>query len=79
MEAMERWVLTEVSSTEEKEAELEYDFVEELREDQICSICMKVLCQPQLVNCCEQQFCQECLETWLEDNRSFPHCYSTDY
>ena len=62
-----------------EEAELDYEFVEKLTEDQLCPICMKVLCQPHMINCCEQQNCQECLKKWLEKNKTCPHCRSTDY
>ena len=48
-------------------------------EELTCSICMKVLCQPHLVNCCEQQFCKECLDKWCWNNRTCPHCRSTDF
>ena len=40
---------------------------------------MKVLCQPHLVNCCEQQFCKDCLEEWSRSNKTCPHCRSTDF
>ena len=57
----------------------EYEFVEVLPEELTCSICLKVLCLPHLINCCEQQFCEECLEAWLVDNNSCPHCRSEDF
>ena len=57
----------------------EYEFVEVPPEELTCSICMKVLCQPHLVNCCEQQFCKECLDKWCRNNRTCPHCRSTDF
>ena len=57
----------------------DYEFVEELPKSLSCSICMKVLCQPHCMNCCEQLFCQECLEKWLKCNKTCPHCRSTDF
>ncbi len=36
---------------------VDYEFVEELQDDLMCSICMKVMNEPQMVNCCEQRFC----------------------
>ena len=59
----------------------DYEFVEALPEELTCSICMKVLCQPHLVNCCEQQFCKECLDEWFRSNKikTCPHCRSTDF
>ena len=62
-----------------QDMELEYEFVEELPQDLTCSICMKVLCEPHLMNCCEQQFCKRCLEKWWKKNQSCPHCRSTDF
>ncbi len=59
--------------------EVEYEFVEDLPEELTCFICMKVLCQPQLMNCCEQPFCKSCLEKWWEKNKSCPHCRSPNF
>ena len=50
------------------------EYVEKVPQELICSICIRVLCEPHLVNCCEKPFCKDCLETWLEDNTSCPHC-----
>ncbi len=36
---------------------VDYEFVKELQDELMCSICMKVLNEPQMVNCCEQRFC----------------------
>ena len=58
---------------------VDYQFVEDLPEELTCSICMKVLCQPHLVNCCEQSFCKECLDEWCMKNKTCPHCRSTDF
>ena len=55
------------------------EYVEKVPRELICSICFRVLCEPHLVNCCEQQFCKDCLETWLEDNTSCPHCRSSGF
>ena len=59
--------------------DVEYQFVEALPEELTCSICMKVLCEPHMVNCCEQSFCKECLSKWSRRNSSCPHCRSTDF
>lgn len=59
--------------------DLAYEYVEAVPEELACSICMKVLCEPHLVNCCEQQFCKNCLEKWLGRSNSCPHCRSTDF
>ena len=58
---------------------VDHQFVEALPEELTCSICMKVLCQPRLVNCCEQHFCKECLNEWCGNNETCPHCRSTDF
>ncbi len=58
---------------------MEFEFVEDLPEELTCSICMKVLCRPHMVNCCEKQFCEECLEEWLRKNYICPNCRSTDF
>ena len=57
----------------------DYEFVEALPEELTCSICTKVLCQPHLVNCCEQQFCKDCLDEWSRSYKTCPHCRSTDF
>ena len=58
---------------------VDYQFVEDLPEELTCFICMKVLCQPHLVNCCKQSFCKECLDGWCTNNKTCPHCRSTDF
>ena len=59
--------------------DVDYQFVEALPEELTCSICMKVLRQPHMINCCEQTFCKECLDEWCMKNSSCPHCRSTDF
>ena len=59
--------------------DLEYDFFEDPPEELTCSVCMKVLCEPHLMNCCGQQFCEHCLEKWLLKNKTCPHCRSADF
>ena len=54
-------------------------FVQPLPEELTCSICMKVLCEPHLVNCCEQQYCKGCLDEWQKKNKTCPHCRSDDF
>ena len=65
--------------TEDFENFEDLEYVENVPQELICSICFRVLCEPHLVNCCEQQFCKDCLETWLEDNTSCPHCRSSGF
>ena len=57
----------------------DYDFYEALPEELICPICMKVLSEPHLVNCCEQHFCKGCLDKWSQNDNTCPHCRSTDF
>ncbi len=41
----------------------------------VCSICMKVLCQPRLTECCGQHFCEACLAHWAQRGTyTCPHC-----
>ncbi len=58
---------------------VDYEFVGKLQDELICSICMKVLNEPQMVNCCEQRFCKNCLTEWMTNNKTCPHCRSTDF
>ncbi len=59
--------------------DLNYDFVEDVPEELTCSICTGLLCEPHLMNCCEQQFCKDCLEKWLLRKKACPHCRSADF
>ncbi len=58
---------------------VDYEFVGKLQDELMCSICMKVLNEPQMVNCCEQRFCEKCLTKWMTNNKTCPHCRSTDF
>ncbi len=58
---------------------VDYEFVGELQDELMCSICMKVLNEPQMMNCCEQKFCKKCITKWLTKNKTCPHCRSTDF
>ena len=57
----------------------EFDLVEAVPKELTCCICIKVLCEPHLMNCCEQQFCKKCLEEWLQRKNACPHCRSRNY
>ncbi len=57
----------------------DFEFVKELQHDLTCSICMKVLNEPQMVNCCEQRFCKNCLTEWMTNNKTCPLCRSSDF
>ncbi len=58
---------------------VDYEFVEELQDELMCSICTKVLNEPQMVNCCEQRFCKNCLTEWMTKNKTCPHCRNTKF
>ena len=55
----------------------DYDFVEEVPEQLVCStICTKVLRDPHLTDCCGQHFCNSCLQHWFkrQGKQVCPHC-----
>ena len=56
---------------------MDYNFVDELPSRFTCTICLNVLQQPQMVNCCEQYFCRDCLYLWKKKSNSCPTCRST--
>ena len=39
-----------------------------------CNICMKVLRDARLTECCGQHFCNSCLSDWLQRKKTCPHC-----
>ncbi len=45
----------------------------------MCSICAKVLRDPQLMACCGKLFCDSCLHSWFKQQNSdqCPHCRAT--
>ena len=59
----------------------ERSFVSEPPEDYICSICSKVLTDPQLTDCCGQHFCLACLQQWFKKHgkKQCPHCRSVQF
>ena len=55
----------------------DYEFVEEVPEELVCSaICTKVLRDPHLTDCCGQHFCNSCLQRWFkrQGKQVCPHC-----
>ena len=56
-----------------------YKFVEELPKDLSCSICLHVLQNPQMVSCCENLFCEECLLNWKKKNTTCALCRSVGF
>ena len=48
----------------------DYEFRDVIPEDCLCIICMDVLQEPQLTDCCGQHFCKACLEKSLQTTAS---------
>ena len=59
----------------------DYKFVEEVPEKYLCNICMKVLQEPQLTDCCGQNYCASCLQTWFaqQGKRQCPQCRQENF
>ena len=57
----------------------DYKFAQEVPKDLACSICLNVLQEPQMVNCCEKKFCMNCLLKWKESNESCALCRSDEF
>ena len=55
-------------------ADPECEFVVDVPEKFKCMICIKVLSEPHLSECCGQHYCKSCLENWLLRNPTCPHC-----
>ena len=52
----------------------DYDFVENPSEDMNCSICLSVLRDPHLTNCCGNHFCRSCITRIKDDGKPCPLC-----
>ena len=57
----------------------EFDLVENPPEELQCSVCLSVLCNPNLTSCCGNHFCQGCIEKIRSDGKPCPLCQSQDY
>lgn len=64
-----------------KEGGYACDFVEEpAKELQTeCSICLQVLCKPDMVSCCGEKFCHTCIEQVMSKNKSCPNCNCSQF
>ncbi len=53
-----------------------HDFVREVPDKFVCTICTKVLRDPHLTGCCGQHYCESCLTHWFKKHKakSCPHC-----
>ncbi len=55
-------------------------FVEQPKELQAeCIICLCILREPQIVNCCGIKFCQVCISTIVVQGRPCPHCQARQF
>ena len=43
-----------------------------------CTICMKILRDARLTECCGQHYCDSCLTQWLRRKRTCPYCRKAD-
>lgn len=43
-----------------------------------CSVCMKLLRDARLTECCGQHFCDTCFQQWFEKNKTCPHCRAAE-
>ena len=57
----------------------EYEFVSEVTDDVSCSICLSVLVQPNLTDCCGNHFCRACIARVKEDGMPCPLCQEPSF
>ena len=57
----------------------DHDFVDTIAIKYHCNICMKVLRDPRLTECCGQHYCDSCLKKWLVRNKTCPQCRKKDF
>ena len=60
---------------------MDYKFVNDISEEYKCQVCMKLLDEPQLTDCCGQHFCRACLDQWFQKQgkKQCPHCRSETF
>ena len=63
----------------ERSGRYECDIVETLPKDLECSICLNVLREPNLNDCCGQHFCQACIQRIIDDNKPCPLCNEANF
>ncbi len=51
-----------------------YEFVDKVLEDYLCTICTNILTDSVLTDCCGQDFCEGCLKKWLQSRKTCAHC-----
>ena len=44
-----------------------------------CSVCLHVLCKPDMVSCCGEKFCHSCIEQVIKKKKPCPHCNNPQF
>ena len=61
----------------------DYEFVDDpIPQKYVCTICLKVMRQPRLTECCGQHYCDSCLTHWLDgqrEKRTCPQCRQEEF
>jgi len=71
--------MTLSSPTEEDDS---FEFVESPPQDYICQVCLNVLREPHITDCCGQHFCRICLDSCVNEytkTKTCPHCRETRF
>ena len=55
------------------------EFVETPSKEFECTICLNILKEPHLNNCCGQHFCQQCIQRIIDDQKPCPLCNKADF
>ncbi len=55
------------------------EFVETPPKEFECTICLNILKEPYLNNCCGQHFCQPCIQRIIDDQKPCPLCNKADF
>ncbi len=56
-----------------------YEFVETPPKEFECTICLNILKEPHLNNCCGQHFCQQCIQRIIDEQKPCPLCNKADF
>lgn len=57
----------------------DYEFVSNPPDELMCSICLSVLCDPNLTSCCGNHFCQSCISRIKNKRNPCPLCQESDF
>ena len=55
------------------------EFLETPPKEFECTICLNILKEPQLNNCCGQHFCQLCIQRIIDNEKPCPLCNKADF